>query len=87
MKKKIKVSYSNSDTKTILKAVISTVKNKFDTDKTMPGVLISELKNNEHYVSVVRFGNYFGKDKVVEVKSKQKTLRKALLDVLEQLSN
>jgi hypothetical protein len=69
----------------LLQSIAEAIQFKFPGDPSAPGILVSRLKHGEMYVSIVRFKAAFGKEKVVQYKSRQKTLLAALEDVATQI--
>lgn len=69
----------------MINSIVEAIQYKFADDKTAPGLTISKLKNEDFYVSVVRFGSYFGKEKMVEYKARGNSLMNVLMQVADQI--
>lgn len=69
----------------MINSIVEAIQYKFADDKTAPGLTISKLKNEDFYVSVVRFGSYFGKEKMVEYKARGNGLMNVLMQVANQI--
>lgn len=82
---KVKTSKTPMSVSGMINLITDAIQYKFADDKSAPGLTISKLKNGDVYVSVVRFGSYFGKDKMVEYKARSTNLMTSLMDVACQI--
>lgn len=83
--KSVKVSKPVLTVESMINSIVEAIQYKFADDKTAPGLTISKLKNEDFYVSVVRFGSYFGKEKMVEYKARGNGLMNVLMQVADQI--
>ncbi len=79
-------SINNISIDEMITLITNAIQFKFKTDKTAPGLTIAKLKNEEIYVSVVRYNAPFGKEKKVEYKSRSKDMMSALCDIARQIT-
>jgi hypothetical protein len=63
------------------------IQRTYSSDPTDPGLVISLLKNNQVYASIIRFGKPFGKSRTVEYKARRATTIGALNDLIRQIKS